>query len=158
MMFKIVPPRRIDSDCRIVGIDPGTVNIGIADYRPDFGCYVYQIKTTRDDDPVNRIKRIGKILTEILFNPLTYTNNIMIIEGSSFGARFRQVELGEMRAATMMWGVKYNFDPIKVVAPNSIRKQVFGSGKIKAHEVWEGLPNDALAALSAIYYGATPPL
>jgi len=75
----------------------------------------------------------------------------MIIEGSAFGARFRQVELGEARATMAIWGKDHRFD-VQIIAPNSIRKNVFGNGKIKAQEVWSGLPNDALAALSCIYY------
>ena len=150
-VYTITPPKKIDIHKRIIGIDPGTVNLGLADYRPKYKCQVYQIKTIRDDDPVDRIKRMYKIMKELLWCNVTYEQTMMIIEGSAFGARFRQVEMGEARATMALYGLLQEYS-VKIIAPNSIRKQVFGSGKIKAQEVWSGLPDDALAALSAMYY------
>lgn len=147
--YQIEPPIPIDYDGQVVGIDLDTVNLGIADYAHGH-CYVRQVEAVRSNDAVTRIVT-ARILMSQSVNYFIPGGKI-IIEGSAFGAIYRQVELGEIRASFALWGVDRDFD-VQIVPPNTIRKIVFGNGKTKAQEIWSGLPNDALASLSALYYG-----
>jgi len=76
-------------------------------------------------------------------------NSIAIIEGASYGARYRQVELAEVRAAMVLWFHNYGIKPY-IVPPATIRKQVFGHGRTK--NPWANLPDDVSAALGCAYY------
>jgi len=72
-----------------------------------------------------------------------------VIEGASFGARYRQVELAEQRAVIALWFHEQGIE-IKVKPPQSVRLQAFGSAKIKAKELWPDLPPNAVAALGCV--------
>ena len=149
-----------------IGFDPGTTHLGIAQlYSKDDKdrADLWQISIERNENPVFRIMMVKTILYELFGNPNADPRQYIIIEGASFGNNFRQVELAEQRAASALWFVPMTFygsKQIKIVPPATIRKAVFGSGKIKAHEAWQlaGIPknkqpSDALAALSCAYYG-----
>ena len=135
-----------------LGCDPGSVNLGLALIHQYLSPYaeLYQIKTTRLPDAVDRIRNIQYILSDCIlsfsFKPLA------IIEGASFGDRYRQVELAEIRASMALWCLDKGME-VSIVPPQTIRKQVFGSAKIKAHEQWKELEKykDAAAALSCAY-------
>lgn len=67
--------------------------------------------------------------------------------------RYRQVELEDIRAACVCWGLLHGRDlDIQIVPPPSIRKVVFGSAKIKNPWEKQGLPNNAAAALGCALY------
>lgn len=132
-----------------VGVDPGTVNLGISVFLPKIAIELFQIKVERDDNPVERIRNTYKILSEVV-NSVTYNGRICI-EGASFADKYRQTELAEVRTACVFWGDHYNFTS-QIVPPNVIRKKVFGSAKIKAHDYWTNLPPDCAAALSCAIY------
>lgn len=141
------------SPLSLVGFDPGTVNLGIAEILPSTRrVYIYQIEMKRADDPVQRIQEVKWVIMDCLQYP--YRAGRAIIEGASYGRRFRQVELAEQRAAIVLWTLKNGFDP-KIVAPNTIRSKVFSNHKIKADEYWEELAEypDAATALSCAIYG-----
>ena len=135
-----------------LGIDPGSVNLGLAVIHQYMFPHaeLYQIKTTRLDDAVDRIRNIQYILSDLInlfsFKPLA------VIEGASFGNRYRQVELAEIRASMALWCLDKGME-VFIIPPQSIRKRVFGSAKIKAHEQWKELEKfpDAAAALSCAY-------
>lgn len=136
-----------------VGFDPGTVNMGLAILLPHLmTANVYEITVQRGDDAIQRMKNLHYILSDmylILSTPLR-----LCIEGAAYSkSSYRQVELAEIRAAAFFWFDHYGAKT-KIVPPNKIRKGVFGDGKKAAQDVWEGLPADALAALSCAYYAA----
>jgi Holliday junction resolvasome RuvABC endonuclease subunit len=135
-----------------LGIDPGTVNMGLAiihQYLYPFA-ELFQIKMERLPDAVDRIRNIQYLLDDYIhtfsFKPLA------VIEGSSFGNAYRQVELAEIRASMVLWCLNKGME-VSIIPPQSIKKKVFGSAKIKAHEEWKDLENykDAAAALSCAY-------
>jgi Holliday junction resolvasome RuvABC endonuclease subunit len=138
-----------------IGIDPGTVNMGVAYIDNTYfnaNMMMYQIHLKRNADPVQRIINIRWLLTE-----LGIINNVktdVVIEGASYGDRFRQVELAEIRAAAVWWAHTSGANSITIASPSSIRKDVFGDGRKKAHEYWSELKEypDALAALSCALY------
>ena len=70
-----------------------------------------------------------------------------IVEGPSFGSPGRQADLAMARAAGLLalnyWGLQ-----IKIVAPKSIRKSVFGSGLVRAEDVWREVAPDAASAIA----------
>jgi hypothetical protein len=139
--------------------------LGIAQLDPDDEdkAVLWQITMERSDNALFRIMMVSTVLRQIFGKPNADPKQIVIIEGASFGNNFRQAELAEQRTAMALWFIPmtyYGSRQIKFVPPTTIRKVVFGSGKIKAHEAWqlEGIPkskqpNDALAALSCAYYG-----
>lgn len=132
-----------------VGIDPGTVNLGICVFLFR-KISVYTIKLNRDKNPVNRMLNTKKILSYLI--PYQEYDSKVCIEGASYGDVYRQVELAETRAACVFWGVDYGMD-VKIAQPSEIRKAVFGNGTIKGKDVWKGiLSGDAADALVCAYY------
>ena len=127
-----------------IGVDPGTVHLGIC-VLWETQVTLYQVTITRNDDPIQRIQDAQKVMTDCV-HAYPYLATVCI-EGASFGDKYRQVELAEQRASIALWGLHRNFE-VKIVPPNTIRKKVFGNAKVKAHEVWDNLPQDCAAALS----------
>ena len=143
----------IISEFMMIGIDPGTVNLGIAVLDVPNGTHLvyeanlYQVKfAQRAIDVLGRIKAIQEALDQLCLSKWQKT---VVIEGASYGDKFRQVEMEDVRAACVMWFDKHHATS-HVVAPNTIRKNAFGNAKIKADEYWECLElyPDAAAALS----------
>jgi len=140
-------------DAMMVGIDPGTVNLGVAilgipTIKGDvYQAQLYQVKfAKRAIDVMGRLKAVQELLDNL---GLPKFKKSVIIEGASYGDKYRQVEMEDVRAASLLWFDAHN-SVCQVIAPNTIRKNAFGSAKIKAHEYWEELKNcpDAAAALS----------
>jgi Holliday junction resolvasome RuvABC endonuclease subunit len=132
------------------GIDPGTANMGVAFVHPisNVTIMLYQIKMKRGDTLMDRVLSAQNMLTQckLILQPSAQ----VIIEGAGYMAsHFRQVELEDVRVAVSLWfhrmGVK-NY----IVPPNTIRKQVFGHGRIK--NPWSNIPDDVAAALGCAYY------
>jgi len=134
-----------------MGIDPGTVNFGLAVIHQYMYPYatLFQIKLERIPDAVNRIRNIQYVLSDCV-NTFSY-KPLAVIEGASFGG-YRQVELAEIRASCVLWCLKHGMD-VSIVPPRTIRKKVFDNGKRLAHEEWTDLEpdKDAADALSCAY-------
>jgi len=132
------------------GIDPGTVNLGVAYVHPtpNVAVMLYQIKLERADTVIGRILTTQNALTQCKL--LIQSGARAVIEGAGYMAsKYRQVELAEVRAATVMWFYRFRVQA-DVIPPNTIRKQVFGHGKTK--NPWENIPDDVAAALGCAYY------
>lgn len=145
--FEVESPFPFPQETRF-GIDPGTTKLGIAVVRPDRKTVkLYKITLTRHEKALNRLLNIQQVLsTTIGYHA---PDSKAIIEGASFGAQYRQVELAEVRAAMLLWFHKYGIDA-ELVPPLSIRKSVFGNGKIK--NPWNNLQDDIAAALGCAFY------
>lgn len=136
------------------GIDPGTTNLGLAEINANYTteyCYLYQIKMGRMN-LIDRLQQMSVIHSACL-NSFSHGKMFAVIEGASYGSAYRQAELAEVRALSAHWFYTH-LAKIKVLAPSSIRKIVFGNGKTKAQDIWSSkppIPNDALAALSCAY-------
>jgi Holliday junction resolvasome RuvABC endonuclease subunit len=137
----------------LIGIDPGTVNLGIAvlDVPTISGdvyqARLYQIKfAKRAINTLGRLKAVQEVL-DTLYIPKFRKS--VIVEGASYGDKYRQVEMEDVRASALLWFDNHN-SICQVIAPNTIRKNAFGSAKVKAHEYWKELElyPDAAAALS----------
>jgi Holliday junction resolvasome RuvABC endonuclease subunit len=147
-------PLPIKTFAMSVGIDPGSVHMGIAvieGYLNNPYAILYQIKMKRNDDPIERMKLAQEIMDQCVF--WYHMPMVATIEGSAFSATYRQTELAEIRAAVALWLVSKGF-PTKIVNPGTIRKAVLGNGKLLPHEVWKDLAEvpDAAQALACAYY------
>lgn len=145
MRMNISTPNRY-----VFGVDPGTVNLGLAGITSGGEIYLWMCSLIRYDNPIDRIKNYREILS-LCFNAYTFQSSVYI-EGASYDSNYRQVELEQMRTTACIWGIDHGFD-VTVVPPQSIRKQVFGSGKTAAHDVWKTIPKDTAAALSCALLG-----
>lgn len=146
LAFAIEPSFPFPNEMRI-GIDPGTVNLGIAVIKPDINSVkLYKIMLKRHKRALNRLLDVQRVLADTIghFKP----NSKAIIEGASYGNPYRQVELAEQRAAVLLWFHKYSIEA-DIISPLKIRKNVFGSAKIK--NPW-GIDDNCAAALGAALY------
>jgi|SRR6185295_17019553 len=137
-----------------LGIDPGQVNMGFA-----FGCgreaTIYQVKFPSKLGPVERLENTQILTHWILENAPIYCSSACV-EYSAHGKTFGQSALAENRAAALLCVMVHSrFQTISVIPPLSIRKEVFGHGKIKAEEVWKKqlakAPDGASALACALY-------
>lgn len=145
--FEVESPYPLPNEMRI-GIDPGTVNLGIAVVRPDRqSIRLCKITLKRHKKALNRLLDVQQVLGHTI--GCFSENSIAIIEGASYGAVYRQVELAEVRAAMMLWFHKYNIEP-HIVPPSTIRKSTFGHGRMK--NPWSNLPDDLAAAIGCSFY------
>lgn len=155
--FKVELPIPINSFHQSIGIDPGTTHLGIAvieGHLENPYAYLFQIIMERQDSPINRIKEAQHAMSDCIFwyDPPNYAT----IEGASFGAMYRQVELAEIRAAIAIWCMQKGYSETYIVPPMTLRKKVLGNGRAIPHEVWTGLPSDATQALVCAYYPLLP--
>jgi Holliday junction resolvasome RuvABC endonuclease subunit len=145
--FEVESPYPLPNEMRI-GIDPGTVNLGIAVVKPNNKIVtLYKITLKRHKKALNRLLDVQQVLGHTI--GYFSGNSIAIIEGASYGATYRQVELAEVRAAMMLWFHEHNIEP-HLVPPSTIRKSSFGSGKIK--NPWSNLDDDLVAAIGCAFY------
>ena len=147
LTYAIEPNFPLPNEMRI-GIDPGTTNLGIAVIKPKIeSVTLYKITLKRHKKALLRLLDVQQVLGDTIghFTP----NSKAIIEGASYGDRFRQVEMAEQRAAMLLWFHKFGID-VDMIPPLTIRKQVFGSGKIK--NPYPEIDNNMIAALSCALY------
>jgi Holliday junction resolvasome RuvABC endonuclease subunit len=150
--FKVELPVPIQGFHQSIGVDPGTTHLGIAvieGYMDNPYAYLFQVDIERQDNPINRIKEAQNIMSDCV--NWYHLPNYATIEGASFANNYRQVELAEVRASIALWCLSKGFETV-IVPPTTLRKGVLGSGKAIPHEVWTGLPPDAVQALVCAYF------
>ena len=131
-----------------IGVDPGTRNLGIAIIRPEIlSVNLYKIVLERHEKALLRLLDVQQVLGRTIGH--FQLNAKAIIEGASYGARFRQVELAEQRAAMMLWFHMEGID-VELVPPATIRKASFGHGRMK--NPWDNIEDNMAAALGAALY------
>ena len=91
--FEVESPFPLPKEMRI-GIDPGTVNLGIAVIRPKQAVKLYKVTLKRHKKALLRLLAVQQVLGHTIGH-FGY-NSIAIIEGASYGAVYRQVELAEV--------------------------------------------------------------
>lgn len=135
------------------GIDPG-VNFGLTVIEED-KVWVFNGALIQNDKP----GRYGLIAYKFLSNVIgaySHRNAVMVIEGAAYGAPFRQVELSELRAGFYLAAAtaSYRFADVVIKPPATIRKRVFGNGKIQAMDEWPLLNHNAADSLSMALFAA----
>ncbi len=155
MKIKAELPIEVTREGMFFGFDPGTTHIGIAvidTCKGNHDLTLFQINLERSDDAITRTIGMKKLISHCV-NWFCYPQ-FACIEGASFGDRYRQVELAEVRAAAVIWCYDHEFET-RVVPPLVVRKEVFGNGRTKANEVWTNIPADAANALACAYFAVS---
>lgn len=135
----------------IMGVDPGTAHLGVAVYDDQANMFfVWEIHLERE----TTMERRMLVMEEIMKYAMPPGADFLVIEGAGYmSSSYRQAELEDVRCASVLY--KRLCNPkmkIDVVPPNSIRKVVFGSAKIKNPWKDVGLPDNAAAALGCALY------
>ena len=148
-----LPIDNYPKDIGYIGIDPGTTHVGLAGHFPqDEHLVLWEVKMTRQDTTEKRMMVFIDLLDYFVASEeIKY----ITVEGAGYmSSQYRQVELEDIRCAAVVyknyWAEDYLADALYIVPPNSIRKVVFGSAKIK--NPWEGIPDNASAALACALY------
>jgi Holliday junction resolvasome RuvABC endonuclease subunit len=150
-MMTINLPAPLTESEQYIGIDPGTTHIGIAVYSPSQRMdtiNLWEIEIERSNDAQIRAAYAWSILYPTIGHRL---GGKACIEGAAYGNPYRQVELAEQRGVFLAWFMYYGI-PAILIPPITIRKVVFGNGKVKAQEYWDTIPPNAACALSCLYY------
>jgi len=74
-----------------------------------------------------------------------------VVEGASYRSQFGQVGLEEVRFGFFFGLYKQGFD-VSIVPPATIRKEVSGSGKTQAMDIWPLLKHDACDSIFCALY------
>ena len=128
----------------VIGIDPGK-NFGLVYIGPNGT----RVMNGKFDDSVHPLREGAFHFIQSvcrLVHP-----SLAILEGASYGDRFGQVKLAEVRCGFAL-GVSELGIPVEIVAPKSPRKVVFGSGDTVAMDVWVSLNHNASDALCLALY------
>lgn len=149
--FAIEPSFPLPQTTRF-GLDPGTRNLGLAVIRPDVeSVTLYKIVLERHKKALNRLLDVQQVLGYTLGH--FGQDSKAIIEGASYMASmYRQVELAEQRAAMLLWFHKFGIEA-EIVPPNTIRKNVFGNGRMK--NPWGNIDDNCAAALGCALYSVS---
>lgn len=139
------PTPFINSRLRVMGIDPGKY-FGIAIVG---GGGTGQVKWGKMDDSQIPLREVAYHLIQSQIE--IYHPDVVILEGASYGDRFGQVKLAEVRCGFAL-GVTERGIPIQILAPKTPRKTVFGHGDIGAWDVWVRLDHNGADALCLALY------
>lgn len=141
-VYRIRLPYPIQSDVPLVGIDPGLAKLGFAHWCPGYQFIVlHLVKTSSKSDIISRLRSIR-------FASNKLPGGKVIIESASYGSPGKQIYLGLVRGLLID---RFINDDVRLLAPGSIRKKVFGSGKIIGKRVWKSIPPDCADALACLY-------
>lgn len=146
-------PYVVDCDW-IIGVDPGVTNLGIAlipSAYMDTIVTVIEIRMKREKDPIQRAWKIRRAIHAAMPGEV-WRGSKCVVEGPSFGDKFRQVELAEARITAAMLFSEYGSD-VCYAPPTSVYKKVHGSAKIQSRRVWDMMEPDAASALGVALYG-----
>ena len=135
----------------VIGIDPGQVNMGLTVLRGR-GAWSYQIKLPSTLDPVERVTECIHVVTYLLERENITGCRRACVEYAAFAALYGQVALAENRTSAVVALLKANTLQIDIPSPGTIRKEVFGTAKEKAEELWPFIPKDAASSLGCALY------
>src|SRR3989304_6247246 len=137
----------IFEDIESVGLDPGTRHIGLAQITLKYA-HLWELTIPRENITEGRLHQIWRILSQYLND-----TKIFVIEGASYADKYRQVELQDIRCGATAWAMnRLGKIEVQIIPPLTIRKTVFGSGKIKNPWKEIGIPDNAAAALGCALY------
>lgn len=133
---------------KVVGVDPG-VNFGMTMIDgTEILCYHGKLKT--NPSKLEYAVMAHALITNMIDDGLM-TNAHFVLEGAAFNKTFGQVQLAEVRTGFYM-GMRH-FDLVEVIAPMSVRKQVFGDGRTQPMDIWPTLNHNAADSLSIALVG-----
>lgn len=134
------------------GVDPG-VNFGVTllDGRQAF---VFSGSLLKEDEP-GCYGRMAYSFLDALLDKYFRDGASLVVEGASYGDQFGQVLLSEVRTGFYLAAVHHpGVDSVEITPPKTVRKKVFGDGKIKAPDEWPLLNRNAADSLAIALYAA----
>lgn len=128
----------------IIGIDPGSTHLGITLFPSAYihdSLFAFEVTLPSEKTSIESALSVRKAFRTCL--KLAYMGNLSgfpaIIEGPSYGERYGQAKLAEMRITLALEILDSFYGHVRYSPPKSIRKIVFGDGKIVAKEIWKDL-------------------
>ena len=136
----------------VIAIDPGK-NFGMAEiWKPFYGTeYSITLHNGVLDDSKYPLREVAYWFIQHYVDNVGHKLDLAIVEGASYGDRFGQVKLAEVRCGFSL-GLSEKGIPVTIVAPKTPRKAVFGNGNIGAGDVWTTLDHNAADALCLALY------
>jgi len=132
-----------------IGLDPGR-NWGMGIVRKNV-LTAYWGKFPEVEYPHDYFDVIGDFIANWL--PPKVPAKIVCVEGASFGEKFGQILLEDIRLSFVLAFKKRGFDVV-LVPPKTARKVVLGGGNIKASEIWVSLNSNGADGACLGLYGA----
>ncbi len=140
----------------VIGVDPGR-NWGLSlilqtfRYPITYDLYVYWGTLPKEEVTHKYFDSVQKFIN--LWLPPNTDIKVVCVEGASYGERFGQVMLEDVRLGFVKafenMGMK-----VTLVPPLTARKAVFGNGKIKASSIWLDINRNAADAAAIALYAA----
>jgi crossover junction endodeoxyribonuclease RuvC len=126
----------MESEMKILGIDPGTIRMGvglITSEKDEMQIVLAETIKTHSKRPISeRLKQLYQSLSEIF---QIYRPDEVALESVLFSKDFRSaIKIGEARAIAMLVSSQFSV-PICEYSPTSVKKAVCGNGQAKKHQV-----------------------
>lgn len=128
----------------LVGIDPGSTHLGITllpfnDISKSLLCFEITLPSKKTSIE-SALAVCNAFYICMKLGRMNYLSNFpAIIEGPSYGERYGQAKLAEMRIALALEIHNKFYGRVLYSPPKSIRKIVFGDGKIIAKKLWKDI-------------------
>ena len=118
-----------------IGIDPGT-NVGVSVIMAEDVAFTWATHLNRAGYDIVQFLDAIQGLVRLIPSGCTLQTPV-VVEGAAYGPKFGQPLLGEIRGAAIIGFHNAGFEYIAEVPPRSIRRKVFGDGKIMPLDFWE---------------------
>lgn len=153
----ISAPKRLDV---VFGIDPGNTHMGLTVLPVSIvqPTKCFEITFPSERMAISRVTQIRLALCDIisLTGQWDGFNILVSVEGSAYSMPYRNTELAEARITAATWfldNYQLNQSNFIFIPPLTVRKNVFGDGKIKAENTWPQLKGDAASSLAIALAG-----
>lgn len=134
-----------------IGVDPG-INLGLSYVADQHTAYTLSLSVDRGDvssaDLLGVFHRLPLLLPE-------GTEKVVpvVVEGAAYNARYGQPLLGAIRGVIIVGFSIAGYETVVEMPPLSIRKKVFGNGRVQPKDFWNigeirGFNKDAADAFS----------
>jgi hypothetical protein len=118
-----------------IGCDPG-LKLGISAVVAEDVAYTFSTYLNRSDFSITDVLDVIQ-KAHILMPRMVNKTFPVVVEGAAYGMQYGQPLLGELRAALLLGYHNAGYDFVAEVPPKSIRKKVFGDGKVQPHDFWK---------------------
>ncbi len=117
-----------------IGTDPG-LKLGLSFIGGEDVAYTFRTYVNRTGLSITDILGVFHSVP-LIFNGMVTKATPVVVEGAAHNARYGQPLLGQIRGALLLGFANAGFDHVAEVPPLSIRKRVFGEGRIQPVEFW----------------------
>ena len=117
-----------------IGVDPGA-NVGVSCIMAEDVAVTFQTHLNRAGFDIVQFLDAIQGLPLLMPSHVTFSTPV-VVEGAAYGPKFGQPLLGQVRGAIILGFHNAGFEHIAEVPPLSIRRKVFGDGKIQPIEFW----------------------